>query len=116
MKYLKIWPVLLLLVTTAAFSQQRREVDPALAALLNQKDSVQLQNSLEALSKSERENDLNLLETYYNTIRDQNKRDAVSRLAIRKFPNGLAAFDRALDEIYNETNAAANEEKYRQLV
>lgn len=116
MKYLKIWPVLLLLVTTAAFSQQRRETDPALAALLNQKDSVQLQSSLEALSKSERENDLNLLVTYYNTKQDQNKRDAISRLAIQKFPNGLAAFDKALGEIYDETNAAANEEKYRQLM
>lgn len=116
MKYLKIWPLLLLLLTTAAFSQQRGETDPKLTALLNQQDSIQLQHTLETLSKSEAEDDLNLLVAYYNTKRDQNKRDTISQLAIRKFPNGLAAFGEALGEIYNETNPAENEKKYKQLV
>lgn len=74
MKYLRIWPLLLLLVTTVAFSQQRGEIDPRLTALINQRDSIQLQNSLDTLSKSEVEDDLNLLVSYYNLKRNQNKR------------------------------------------
>jgi len=116
MKYLKIWPLLLLLVTTVAFSQQRREIDPRLAALLDQKDSVLLKDSLETLSKSDVEEDLNLLVSYYNTKQDQHNRDAISRIAIQKFPDGFAAFSKALGEIYDETNAVKNEERYQQFV
>ncbi|MEV4884529.1 TlpA family protein disulfide reductase [Chitinophaga ginsengisegetis] len=114
MKYLKI--CFLLLIATAAFSQNRGAVDPKLTELLNQKDSVQLGKKLEALSKSDVEEDLNLLVSYYNTTRNQNKRDSIARLSIRKFPNGFAAFDEALGEIYNETNGAENEKKYKLFV
>jgi thiol-disulfide isomerase/thioredoxin len=119
MNYLKLkyflFGILFLLVTTT-FAQQRGPVNPALAELLNQKDTVILNQKLKTLQNSDKEEDLILLASYYNSSQNAGKRDAVNKIASQKFPDGSAAFDLALDGIFNETNGPENEKKYDLLI
>ncbi|TDQ06312.1 TlpA family protein disulfide reductase [Pedobacter metabolipauper] len=113
---LKTLFILLAGLSALTASAQRGPANPKLTELINQKDSVALKQSLETLYKSNEEEDLSLLVSYYNTKRNATRRDEVARLSRQKFPDGLAAFDEALNEIYSETDAVENEKKYKQFV
>jgi peroxiredoxin len=106
----------LLFVTFGLLNAQQRKVSPALAELLNQKDSLVLNQKLKLLQESNKEADISLLISYYFTTQNDVKLEAVNKLSLEKFPNGLAAFNVAADEIYNETNGLENEKKYNSFI
>jgi peroxiredoxin len=106
----------LLFVTFGLLNAQQRKVSPALAELLNQKDSIVLNQKLTQLQNSNKEDSLSLLMSYYAATQNGVKYKAINKQSLEKFPNGLAAFNVAADEIYNETNGFENEKKYTDFI
>ncbi|WEK37026.1 MAG: TlpA disulfide reductase family protein [Candidatus Pseudobacter hemicellulosilyticus] len=108
-KCLAIGGLALLQLTAVA---QRPRVSGPLAELVDQKDSVLLQQKLQQLENSKEEKDLLLLSSYYRYTMNGPKVEALEKMAEKRFPNGEAAFGNALGVIYDEQNGPANEKNY----
>lgn len=107
---------MLLTFQATALYAQREVIDPKMTVLMTEKDSSILSRKLDSLSKSSKEEDLNLLIGYYNVKRNGAKREEVEKLSSKKFPNGLAALDKALNKIYTETDGNINEKNYQEMI
>jgi thiol-disulfide isomerase/thioredoxin len=88
----------------------QRTVDPRLAALRNEKDTVVLQQQLVILGSSQREEDLALLVQYYNAAKRAGRADSVYNLAIQRFPTGNFAYIAAQNKITLAKEPAAKEQ------
>jgi len=107
---------ILMICQATSLHAQRGQANPKLEALINQKDSVQLNKQLDSLAGSSQEADLNLLASYYGAKRNATKRDEIAKLILQKFSNGRTAFDEIRDLIFNERNPEQNEKHYKDLV
>jgi len=107
--------ILCLLVSSAAVFAQR-QINPKLAALRDEKDPVELNKKILLLRESNNEADLQILADYYGFMRDSTKSGQILELIEQKFPDGRAAFNKAFNEIYNETDGASNVIKYNAFV
>lgn len=105
-----------LLASMSVGAQDRRPRDPKLAALLEQRDSIVLNQKLDSLAKSEQEGDLDLLANYYNRTQNAVKRDEIVEISRQKFPDGRVAFNELTERIYNERDPVENEKNYQELV
>ncbi|MEJ2881679.1 TlpA family protein disulfide reductase [Pedobacter sp. GR22-6] len=105
-----------LLCPAAALYAQRGPANPKMTALMGQKDSTALNRQLDSLLKTNQEEDLTLLIGYYNAKQNGPKREEIEKLSASKYPNGLGAFDQALNKIYTETDGAVNEKNYNDLM
>ncbi|NII29066.1 redoxin domain-containing protein [Pseudoflavitalea sp. X16] len=102
--------------TFVAAAQGGRNLPPALKALVDQKDSVVLQQELQKLVSSDKEEDLMLASSYYAYKMNGPKRDAVNKIALEKFPSGVTALGNAVGTIYDEQDGPANEKNYETLI
>lgn len=114
----KKWLVLavLLLTGTASYAQHNEPNDTALQRLLQLKDSVVLQHTLQTLGASGSEDDLMRVANYYYAKQIRHAQDSVTKIALQRYPGGYAAFDEQLNVIYEEKDPAANEEHYKAYV
>ncbi len=108
----KIILIILLLVGVTVVQAQRGPRNPQLNELIGLKDSVQLQERLNSLYKSDKESDLLLLANYYNMKRNPAKSSEINQLILTRFPKGRTAFNKACDDIYNETDGPTNVKNY----
>lgn len=95
---------------------QRRSQDPKLVALLNQKDEGLRGKQLDSLTKTDKEEDLNLLVGYYSAKQDAVNRDKIAGLVLQRYPNGLTAFNNIFNKIYDENDPYVKEKLYKEMV
>lgn len=95
---------------------QRPPMNPQLKEMLEQKDSSVLHEKIASLEKGDKEEDLQLLISYYNSKRDTAKSRITSQLLKQKFPNGTAAFNELGERIYNERDPEVNEKNYKEMM
>ena len=101
-------------IAVPAASAQRMS-NPKLDSLVNEKDSVALQQRLEKLAQSDKEADLNLLVLFYDRKNDPKKTEDALASVIRKFPRGDHAFYKAGNAIVSEKSPAKKEQLLRTL-
>lgn len=102
--------------TLAATAQNGRGLSPALKALADQKDTVVLQQELLKLENSDKEEDLMLAANYYGYKMNAPKRDAVNKLLLQKFPDGVTALGEGLGKVYDEQDGPTNEKNYADFI
>jgi thiol-disulfide isomerase/thioredoxin len=108
--------LLCIAATLVAAAQGGRSLPPALKALTEQKDSVALNNELQRLENSDKEEDLMLASSYYGYKMNRAKYDGVNKIAAERFPDGITALGNALGKIYDEQDGPANEKNYAEFV
>ncbi|MHA4896713.1 redoxin domain-containing protein [Pedobacter sp. PWIIR3] len=104
MKRMLIIPLVLAVAST--FAQQQR--DPALTALMNEKDASALSQQLAVLG-SGTEKDLSLVIEYYRAIRQVEKLDSAQNVALKRYPKGRVAEDKLINDLYKEKDLAKKE-------
>lgn len=92
---------LLLISQIQLFSQEKRDIQKEIDSLLNIKDTIALNNKLDAL-KNGSEDDLKML-LYYNYAKNL-PMQPVTELGIKRFPNGDMAFDNAVNQMASAPN------------
>lgn len=95
-----------IIISASAVAQQ---ADPALTALLDEKDPAALEQKLTALGSGS-EKDLDLLSSYYVNKRDWQKMDSVKNIAVAKYPKGHMAAQEFTMKIYKEKDLQKKEE------
>jgi thiol-disulfide isomerase/thioredoxin len=98
--------LLTILAVSVAGAQQ---TDPALMALINEKNSDVLQQKLSALGSSKIEKDILLLSNYYQMKGYKSKSDSLQNIALALYPKGQIAAQRMLEQLFQETNIAKKE-------
>ena len=114
MKIVTLLGAILLWFAQGLFAQ--RAINPQLAALRDQKDTVVLAEKLNSLRNSSDENDLRLLMQYYNMRNQSNKAEQVFELAQQRFPKGQSAYIAAGNKLILEPDPVAKEKLYAKLV
>lgn len=114
MKPIGLFCAFLILSGNVLFAQ--REVNPQLATLREEKDSVALEKMLSVLKGSSNENDLRLLIQYYNMSHQSGKAEDIFKLAQQRFPKGESAYIAAGNALITETDPRAKEKLYKNLV
>lgn len=106
-----ILTILLLLTATFAMAQQQQRRNARLDSLVNEKDTVLLQQKLAKLG-SGNEDDLDLLLQYYRE--DDVKADSLLEIILKKYPRGRFAANAGQNAIFTENNAGKQEQLFRE--
>lgn len=114
MNPIKIVCAILLLSAQVVCAQ--RTINPKLAALRDEKDSIVLVQKLEQLKNSSDEADLRLLIQYYGMNNQNSKAEDIFKLAQQRFPKGESAFIAAGNELITESDPKTKEKLYQQMV
>ena len=99
--------------TTTQPGAAQRRANPALDSLMNEKNEAALQSRLSGLLSGNSENDLSLLLQYYARKNDVGNQEKVKEIALARFPMGTQAKLEAVNKLYNETDAVAKEQLYK---
>lgn len=104
----------LLFYTSMIYGQQlsRGNMNPRLAELRNEKDSVVLMDKLSRLAHSAQEADGVLLVSYYNSINNIPKAQEIVDNEIKKFPKGQFAKAAASNKVVGEKNPVEKEKLF----
>ncbi|RYE44354.1 MAG: hypothetical protein EOP48_22570, partial [Sphingobacteriales bacterium] len=111
---MKILFFLSALLITLNSSAQQSPVDPALASLKKEKDTVMLNHKLAELQQGSDKN-LSLLLSYYNATKNTIMADQIITLAKKKFPKGEIAIAQARRTVYREPDAVQKEKLAEQF-
>lgn len=102
---------LLLFTVHLAIAQQRR-ANPVLDSLKNEKDPGVLKQKLQRLENGS-EKELQLLIQFYNDT--PGKADSLVQLAVKRFPKGEFAFNRAQNTLFTAQGGAKQEELFKKM-
>ena len=83
--------------------------NPRLEALLNNKDTLAVENQISTILKSKKEDDYNLVVQYYNRTNQRAKAEDLVEEAIERFPKGRFAFIRSGNTLVGEKNPKEKE-------
>ncbi|MGN6418237.1 MAG: redoxin domain-containing protein [Pseudobacter sp.] len=100
----------------ASGNEQRaaqRRTNPALDSMLNEKNETALHSRLSNLLSSNNEIDANLALQYYARKNDVSNWEKAKEVVLQRFPMGSQARTDAVNKLYNETDAAAKEQLYK---
>jgi peroxiredoxin len=104
----KILTVSLLLAATCAIAQQNPRVD----SLLNEKDSIVVQQTINKLAAGNEE-DLGVLLRFYIARKEAIKRDSLLAAIVKQYPNGRHAASTGISKIIQTKGGKQKEEMYK---
>ena len=99
----------LVLLCTFKGLAQNYGTNPRLEALLNTKDSLEVEQEISTMLKSNDEEDYTLAVQYYDRKNQRAKAEDLVEKAIAKFPKGRFAFIRAGNTLVGENNSQVKE-------